>query len=379
MHKDSRCSIHASRALVLGIALGFLLVACGKPPAPPETPHAVLVTRPSGVPGGGPAFAGEVRAREESPLSFRVGGKLIERRVDIGDHVAEGDVLAVLDAGDLQAQARAAQAQLASAQAELGRARADRARFAALAQDQLVSRSALDAQNAAAAAAQGQVNAAQASLEVARNQAAYARLRAPADGVIAGRAIEAGQVVAAGQTVLTLAADGSREVVFAIPEGAIGTIRPGQPAQVSTWANPERRWPGRIREISPAADPASRTFAARVSIDAPDDALRLGQSARVHLQDNGRAQTSVPLAALQRSGDAASVFVVNPETSALEMRPIKVGGYAQDQVRVVSGLAGSDWVVAAGGHLLRAGQKVTPVDRDNRPVQLSATKPAASE
>lgn len=371
MELDSRCRPRANLSILLVLGLtAAALAACGNDEARAEKPHTVMVTRPSNELAGGAAFAGEVRARAESPLSFRVAGKLIERRVEIGDHVKRGEVLAVLDAGDLQAQARAAQAQLAAAQAELGRARADRSRFAELAKDQLVSRSTLDAQNAATAAAQGQVNAAQASLEVAANQAAYTQLRAPADGVIAGRVVEAGQVVAAGQTVLTLAADGIREVTFAIPERAINDVRPGQPAQVSTWAQPDRRWPGRVREISPAADPASRTFAARISIDAPADALQLGQSARVYLQADRQAHLSVPLAALQRSGAVAAVFVVDPASSRLKLQPVQVGAFGPDRVPVMSGLAAGDWVVAAGGHLLRADQAVSPVDRDNKPVDI---------
>src|SRR5688572_20795396 len=172
-----------SSLAVLTLAV-TLVTACSHENAPDEAARPVLVTHPTASAHTATAFAGEVRAREESPLSFRVGGKLVERKVDVGDHVRAGQVLAVLDPGDLQAQARAAQAQLIAAQAELGRARADQVRFDKLAKDQLVSRSTLDAQNAAAEAAQGQVNAARANLEVARNQAAYSQLRAPRDGVI---------------------------------------------------------------------------------------------------------------------------------------------------------------------------------------------------
>src|SRR5688500_15959570 len=265
----------------------LLLSACGRGDAVEEAPRPVLVTHPVAADQTTNAFAGDVRAREESQLSFRVGGKLVQRNVDVGDHVRVGQVLATLDPGDLQAQARAAQAQLAAAEAELGRARADQARFAKLAGDQRVSRSTLDAQNAAATAAQGQVNAARAELEVARNQAEYSQLRALRDGVIAARHAEAGQVVAAGQSVFSLAADGVREVAFALPEGMVAVIRTGQPVQVESWSRPGERWNGRIREISPAADPASRTFAARVAVDAPAGALELGQSARVYLAHNG--------------------------------------------------------------------------------------------
>jgi multidrug efflux system membrane fusion protein len=366
-------NVRAVGAAVAAFVLLFALAGCGRDAPPADDARPVLVTRPGESGHTASAFAGDVRAREESPLSFRVGGNLIERKVDVGDHVRQGDLLAVLDAGDLSAQARAAQAQLAAAAAELGRARADQARFAKLGRDQLVSRSTIDAANAAAAAAQGQANAARANLEVARNQAGYTQLRAPATGVIAARQAEAGQVVAAGQTVFTLAADGAREIAFALPEGAIAGVKPGQAVLVELWSQPGQHWPGRIREIAPAADPASRTYAARVTVDAAPGALELGQSARVYLPTNGNGSLSVPLAALQRQNGGFAVFVIDAKTATLRLQPVQVGPYREDRAPVKRGLNADDWVVAAGGHLLRAGQKVAPVDRDNRPVALTAT------
>ncbi|MGH8084721.1 MAG: efflux RND transporter periplasmic adaptor subunit [Lysobacter sp.] len=358
------------------LVASLMLAACAGDEAAVESARPVLVTRPQAAVDGFTSLAGEIRAREESPLAFRVGGKLVERRVDVGDHVKQGQVLATLDAGDLQARARAARAQLAAAEAELGRARADRARFAALAEQQLVSRSTLDAQNAAAAAAEGQVKATRAELEVAGNQAEYSQLRAPADGVIAARQAEAGQVVGAGQPVFTLAADGRREVEFAVPEGAIDAIKPGQAVMVELWSEPGKRWPGRVREIAPVADAASRTFGARATIDAPAGTLDLGQSARVYFAGSDDSALSVPLSALQRTGeDSVAVFVVDPASSTLKLQPIRIGPYGSERAPVTDGLAPDAWVVAAGGHLLREGQKVTPVDRDNRRV---TAKPAAA-
>ena len=370
MRSPRNPAIRPGLAAVL-LLMVALAVGCGSDEVAVETVRPVLVTHPTSAGDAQASFAGDIRAREESPLSFRVGGKIVERHVDVGDHVRRGELLATLDAADLQARARAARARLAAAEAELGRARADQARFAALAEDQLVSRSALDAQNAAATAAQGQVDAARAELEVAGNQSGYSELRATADGVIAARHVEAGEVVAAGQAVYTLAGDGTREVAFAVPEGRVDAIRPGQAVQVELLSDPERRWPGREREIAPMADPASRTFAARAVVEAPAGALELGQSARVHVDTNGdRESLSVPLSALQRVGeDAVAVFVVDPATSTLKLQPVQVGAYGNERVPVTGGLDRQAWVVAAGGHLLREGQKVQPVDRDNRPVR----------
>ena len=362
---------------LVALAMAGLLAACGNGDEAAEPARPVLVTHPlaeADAAVAAAAYAGEIRAREESPLSFRVGGKLVRRLVDVGDRVRRGQVLAELDPGDLALQARAAQAQLAAAQAELQRAEADRARFARLAEQQLVSRSALDAQTAAAQAARGQVRALQAQLDVARNQAGYAELRAPRDGVIAARQAEAGQVVAAGQPVYVLAAEGEREVAFAVPEGAIDGVAIGQPVRVELWSTPGRLLAGRIRELAPAADPQTRTYAARATLE-DAGTLALGQSARVFLADPARERgLSVPLAAVQRGAHGATaVWVVDPATRKLRLTPVKLGRWDEDRVPVLSGLRAGDWVVAAGGHLLREGQVVAPVDRRNRPVAATAT------
>lgn len=358
------------------------LSACGGETETTEAARPVLVVHP----GGGAqaalsAYAGEVRAREESPLSFRVGGNLVRRNVDAGSNVKRGDVLAVLDVADLSLQAQAAQAQLAAAEADLARARGDRARYAKLVGEQMVSRSAYDAQDAAYKAAEGQSRAARAQLDVARNQAGYSQLRAPRDGVIATRQAEAGQVVAAGQTVFTLAADDGREVLISLPESRIRDFVVGQPVLVELWNAPGQHLPGTIREISPAADAQTRTYAARVNLTGEAaKAVELGQSARVYVQENGTAAAlSVPLSAIQRGAKGATtVWMVDPQSGKVKSQPVQLGRYGETDVPVLGGLKAGDWVVGAGGHLLREGQPVTPVDRDNRPV-LAAKAPAVAK
>jgi multidrug efflux system membrane fusion protein len=377
---------HGSRLLqALATGLALVLAACNGDKATAVPPRPVLVVHPDGgADAAALAFAGEVRAREESALSFRVGGNLTRRFVDVGDAVHRGDLLAELDPGDLRLQAQAAQAQLTAAEAELARASADRARFARLARQQLVSRSALDAQNAAHAAAAGQAKAARANLDVARNQAAYSQLRAPRDGVVAARQAEAGQVVAAGQPVFTLAGDGGREVAIALPESVIRGFRVGQPVLVELWNAPGTRLPGTIREIAPSADPQTRTYAARVALaGTAADAVELGQSARVYARagDGSAAAQSalrLPLAAIQRGdGGATAVWVVDPASHALHSTPVRLGAFAEDSVPVLAGIKASDWVVAAGGHLLREGEVVAPVDGTNRPVATAVAATAA--
>lgn len=361
-------------------AAGMLLVAvalsaCGKGEEPPSPARPVLVARAGAVSGHGQdnltAYAGEIRAREETALSFRVGGKLVRRLVDVGDRVRSGDVLAEIDPGDLRLQVEALQAQSSAAEAQLARVRADHARIASLAKDQLVSRSALDQQTAALRAAEGEARAARAQLDLARNQAGYSQLRAPRDGAIASRQAEAGQVVAAGQAVFGLAADGGREVAFALPESNIRDFQVGQPVLIELWSAAGARIPGRIREIAPAADPQARTYAARATLDgAEGQRIDLGQSARVYIPAGGEVGAMrLPLSALHRGdGDKTIVWVVDPKAGKARRVPVKTGPYAADGAAVLTGLKADDWVVMAGGHLLHEGQDVVPVDRSNRPI-----------
>ena len=365
--------------LLLAVCV-LALAACADRNAPEPPPRPVLVTTPVATDGhGGAAFPGEIRAREESALAFQVGGQLIRRDVDAGAQVRRGQVLAEIDPGDLRLQQQSAQAQVAAAEAEYASARTDRARYAALVEQQLISRSQMDAQDAAYKAAQSQLRAARAQADVAGNQAGYTQLRAPRDGVIASREAEAGQVVAAGQTIFVLAGDGGREVAIALPESRIATFAVGQPAEVELWNRPGVRLPGTIREIAAAADPQVRTYAARVALaDDAVDGLELGQSARVHLAGADAATgLEVPLTAIQPGADdGKAVWVVDRERGTVHSVPVETGAYGARSVPVLSGLAADALVVAAGGHLLREGQRVTPVDRENRPVQMQATPEA---
>lgn len=365
--------------LLAACALG--LAACGDRSAPEPVARPVLVVTPAAASdSGASAFAGEIRARQESALAFQVGGQLLRRDVDAGAHVRQGQVLAEIDPGDLRLQQQSAQAQVASAEAEYARTRTDRARYAALVEQQLISRSQMDAQDAAFSAAQAQLRAARAQADVAGNQAGYTQLRAPRDGVIASREAEAGQVVAAGQTIFVLAGDAGREVAIALPESRIAAFAIGQPAQIELWNRPGVRIPGTIREIAAAADPQARTYAARVAIaDAAVAGLELGQSARVYLPAAASgSDLQVPLTAIQPGADGGkAVWVVDRAEGVVRSVPVQIGAFGARSVPVLSSLAPDALVVAAGGHLLREGQRVTPVDRENRPIQPDVAKSAA--
>ena len=357
------------RSAVVALLAVVLAGGCSGGDEAPPPPRTVLEATVDSGEGTGASLAGEIRARHETQLAFQVAGRMVERQAEVGDRVVRGDLLARLEPDDLQARARAAQAQLAAAEAELGRARADQERFRVLARDQLVSQSALDTQNAAATAAQGQVDAARAELELARNQSAHTRLLAPADGVIAARHAEAGQVLGAGQPVFTLAADGGREVVFAVAEGQVESVAPGDPVQVEPWSGDGRRWDAAVREVAPAADPVTRTYQVRATIDAKPGAFELGQSARVLLASGTPQALSVPLAALVPGPDGGKAVFVVAGDSTLELRPVQAGAYGADRVEIASGLQPGEVVVAAGGHLLRAGETVRAIDDAGRSLE----------
>jgi multidrug efflux system membrane fusion protein len=368
----------ARLALPALLAVGLAACGGGEDVAPAARP--VLVQQPTPAAGAVQAFAGEVRARHETPLAFRVGGKVAKRLVDVGDRVMAGQALAELDAEDLRLNRAAAEAQLTAAQADARLAAAEFERIDVMYQRQLVSRSMYDARKSSLDAANSRVAQARAQLDVAGNQAAYGVLRANAAGVIALRNIEAGQVVAAGQMAFGLAEDGEREVAIALPEADVARFQVGQEVLVELWAAPGRRVPGTIREIAPAADAQARTFATRVALALPDGVrVELGQSARVYAANADAPALSVPLSALTERAGRPTVWVLDGGTA----KPVAVeaGAFGENDVPVLSGLKPGDWVVISGVHLLREGEPVTPVDRANRPVRVApgAAEPALDE
>ncbi len=344
-----------------------------------QAPRPALVTQPLSADASQDVFPGEVRARYEPELGFRIAGKISQRKVDVGDRVSKGEVLATLDTDDVNLQLDAARAQFASAQADHKLARSELDRHQALLERQVISRSQFDAVESRFDAAQAQLRQARANLNVARNQTDYATLKAPRDGVIAQRLAEAGQVVAAGQPVFVLAVDGDREVRIDLPEQDVSRFVIGMPVAIELWSRQGDVFPGTLRELSPAADPRSRTFEARVAFDNEAVNAELGQSARVLASGtDGTNVLTLPLSAVSAEEGARFVWVVNPEDATLTKTPVETGPYRAETVPVLSGLEADAWVVAAGTHLLRDGQTVIPVDRQNRQVTLTDAGQSAS-
>lgn len=362
----------STRRWILSAGLLALLAGCGDEAANEAPARPAWVVQASAQGAAPTAYAGEVRARHEPALAFRIGGKIARRQVEVGQRVKAGQVLAELDASDVALQREAAQAQLVSAEADLALAKSELERYQQLLGQQLVSQSLYDARKSQYEAAEARVRQARAQARVSVNQAGYAVLRAPADGVIAQRVAEAGQVVAAGQTVFVLAEDGPREVAISVPEREASLFPVGRPLSVELWSLPGKRFPGQLREISPSADPQARTFAARVAFQPGDAAVDLGQSARVYANGGDTGLMAVPLSALHAKDGQPALWVVDAADSTVSLRPVQVGAYGESTVPVTAGLQAGEWVVAAGVHLLREGQKVRPIDHQNRPIPLAA-------
>ncbi len=354
------------------ISVSVVLSGCQQKEAPPAPLRVVMVAQPTTAELGKTSYSGEVRARQEADLSFRVAGKVTQRMVDVGSQVQKGQVLAVLDPTDANLQLNSAQAQLDSALSVERTAKTELERYRQLLPDNAISRSQFDQIENQYKTARGNAQQARANLDVVSNQAAYSTLRADKSGVIVTRHIEVGQVVNAGQPIYTLAIDGEREVVVGVPEQLVNQLRVRQPVQVSLWSNAEQLLPAYIREISPAAD-ASRTFAVRVALSNDSGKgnvpVNIGQSARVFITAaNSSQQLSIPLAALTAEQQNSYVLVFNPANATLIKKPVRIGAYGRDSVPILEGLTVQDWVVIGGVHLLQAGQKVRAVNRDNQPV-----------
>jgi RND family efflux transporter MFP subunit len=304
-------------------------------------------------------YAGEVRARYETRLAFRVAGKITERLVDTGAIVRRGQPVARIDAADLTLAAASARAQVASLQAEHSLADAEYRRYRELREKNFISQAELDRRASTLATAESKLAAARAQESQAANQVGYTTLVADNAGVITGIEAEAGQVVAAGQTVARLARPGEMEVVFAVPESQKDFIEKHNQFSVALNARPGRTWKGRLRELSPIADAATRTYAARVTILQAGDDVELGMSARavVEAAASQAKRIEVPISALHSRGESAQVYLVGSD-GTVRPQAVKTAGVAGESVVIESGLKAGDVVVAAGAQLLRPGQRV---------------------
>src|SRR5271166_6297412 len=271
-------------------------------------------------------YSGVVRPRIESAIGFRVAGKIMERFVNVGDRVEAGQVIARLDDADLQLAANSAKAAVASARSRRAVVSDNLERGKALLPKAIISQAAYDARHDELDAAASALDSAEAQLRQATNAVGYATLKADKAGTVTAVMGEPGQVVSAGQTVITLAHAGETEIAIAVPEQDAGHLMIGQRAKITLWAGPPVSIEGRIREIAGQADPASRTYAVRIAAGGSPRFMRLGMTASVLLRiDDEAAGVVVPLTALTESDGAPVVFVVDPANEAVRRTPVSVG------------------------------------------------------
>ena len=345
--------------------LVLLLTACGQdaPPAPLEDIRPVRAEQVGmHTAQQGTRYAGEVRARYETDLAFRVAGRVDARKVDVGSQVKAGQIIATLDPNDYVLASHAAHAQLTAAEAEARLAHQDLQRFTELRAQNFISQAELDRRRTTAEAAAAQARQLQAEAARQDNQQAYTRLTAPHAGVVTAISFEAGQVVAAGQPVAQLARDGEREVRIDVPENALDALRAAHDLRIRLWSVPGRDYAGRLREVSPVADAGSRTYSARVSLLHPDAAVKLGMTATVEVGSESVSSLSVAQSALFRIDGKPQVWVVNPQTRKVAARSVQIGELNGERTAIVSGLAVGEWVVTAGVHKLAPGQQVRLAD-----------------
>ena len=348
---------------LLGIPLALLIALGG---CKPETatsdirPVRTLVVDPKSVPDDRQAV-GDVKPRYESDLSFRVAGKVLSRRVDVGASVRQGDTLATLDTQDFQNRLRSAEAEVTSADAVLVEARGDEARKAKLLSDGYTPRATYDTVLRNLRSAEARLISAKADLDLTRDQLRYTELKAEFDGVITAVGAEPGQNVNAGQMVVKLARPGDKDAVFSIAETAFADrSSSSEHPEVITWplSNPELRINGIVREISPVANSTTRTYTVKVTLNDPPPQLRFGMSIAGRLKASSDPVVTLPLAALFEKNGSPAVWVFDQVSGNVTLRQVTVARYETDTAVIAGGLAKGDVVVTAGINTLREGQKV---------------------
>jgi RND family efflux transporter MFP subunit len=358
--------------LSIGLIAGWLAVAlmvtgCSKPGAedPRLRPPTVEVVKVEAAGSKSRTFTGIVAARVQSDLGFRVGGKVLERSVNVGERVQKGQILMRLDAVDLKLSFAAQQANVEAARAKYIQAKADETRSAGLVKSGVVSRQEYDQARAALDSSKAQLEAAEAQARVSDNSSEYAVLLADADGVIVRTSSEPGQVVAAGQTVVQLAHDGPREALIYLPEG----VRPGLGTIASARLyGQDQMYPARLRQLSDAADPASRTFEARYVLEGEAASAPLGSTVTASLltkQASGSQSVLVPVGAIYDRGHGSGVWIVNDQ-SEVKFRSVEIASIGKEEVIVSRGVQAGEKLVALGAHLLHEGQAVKEANEEKR-------------
>lgn len=337
-----------------------LLSACDKPvePPPPARPALVTIVGKT-APNSAIVLVGEVKSRFESNQGFRIAGKIIERKVDVGAFVKKGQLLARLDAADSNLGASAAMADVRVAEANRSLAKSEVERQRQLVNKKFISQSALDKYEAELKTADARVNQAKAQAAVSGNQTRYTALLADSDGVVTQIRAEPGQVVEAGEMVAQIVDTKQIEVLVAVPESRMARIKVGDSAAIKLWADREKTYAGKVREIAPAASSATRAFDVRIAVLDADEAVKLGMTAGVSFGENVANEIIVPAPALTQVQGKISVWVISKDGIA-NPREVTAGQYTEAGVVINHGLQAGEMIAIAGVHTLIKGQKVHP-------------------
>jgi RND family efflux transporter MFP subunit len=352
--------------MVFSLALSLVAGGCGKEAAPKPAevrPVRTVVVDPKSIDDDRQAV-GEIKPRTESDLGFRVTGKLISRPVDVGVSVKKGDVLARLDEQDFQNRLRSAEADVVAADAVLAEARGSEGRLRQLMATGTTTRSNYDAALRNLRSSEAKLESAKAALALAKDQLGYAELHAEFDGVVTATGAEAGQVINTGQMVVRLAPPGEKDAVFAIAESAFRE-RPDsdKPEVVVTLlSNPQLVADGVVREVSPVADPATRTYQVKVTLRDPPAQMRFGSSVSGRLKGTTAPVVVLPGSALFDQGGKPAVWIYDRATGTVALKAVTVTRFETDRVVLSGGLVKGEIVVTAGVNRLRAGQKVRLAD-----------------
>ena len=350
-------------AILMPVVL--MVAGCGRD-APKAEPLRPVLTERVGTADNTASsnYSGEVRSRVEQPLAFRIAGKISERLVDAGAVIKPGQVLARLDPLDTTLSASSAEAQRQLADA-------DAARFRELKRQNFVSQSALDSRETA-------LKAAAAQADLAKNQSAYTVLKADQPGVVGQVLAEVGQVVTPGQPIFRVARPDTLEVSIAIPESRLGEARKANEAEVTLWAEESVHFKGKLREIAAMADPATRTYAARVSIIDADPRVVFGMTASVRFPGSGSAgRISIPQTALFQKDAKPAVWLVAADDT-VNLRSVEVERYVDERVELKAGLQAGERIAVAGVHKLSDGEKIRVTEKAATAAPASVSAPATS-
>lgn len=356
---DRKKWIAVALAAVIGVGgVGYFWGSKKEAPEAPKLAPMVktMVIGESAKEGSSTSYSGSIKNRNETQLAFQLGGRVLAKHVNVGDHVEAGQLLASLNSSEVQDQIVRSQGSVEAAESQYRLAATNLERYRKLYAESAISQLQLDQAVNAAEVAQAQLNQARALLSTSETQYGHTELRAPGAGVITTFNMEVGQMIGAGQPVGSMAVGMDPEAIIALPEQEVGSLRIGDEVVVSIWALPKGTTKGIIREIAPVPDPVARTYTVKVSLPEPPEGLQLGMTAQVERKGATLQKAQVPLTALVKQDKGYAVFVVRNDT--LHLVPVEVGPLGSNSVDIVKGLQKGDRIVTAGVNHLKEGEKV---------------------